>query len=245
MRREFVTLHSRYLSRDMHLLVYGEGGVPLLAFPTQDSMCGNLEDFGMVDTMADDIESGRCQLFTVDTVDRESWSDTAGDPAWRAARQEAYYDFIIEEVLPFVREKNGTGRLPVAMGFSMGGTHAAIVFLRRPELFSGVLAISGVYNSDYFFGSWMDGTLYENTPTEFLRHMPATHPYIRLYNEKKMVFCVGQGAWEEEGVRTLRDMEGSLRRLGVHAWCDYWGYDVNHDWPWWKKMIRYHLPDFF
>jgi len=25
---------------------------------------------------------------------------------------------------------------------------------------------------------------------------------------------------------------------------DLWGYDVNHDWPWWKKMIIYFLGKF-
>ena len=29
---------------------------------------------------------------------------------------------------------------------------------------------------------------------------------------------------------------------GIGAWCDFWGYDVEHDWPWWKKQIRYFLP---
>jgi len=31
-------------------------------------------------------------------------------------------------------------------------------------------------------------------------------------------------------------------RKGIHGWTDFWGYDVDHDWPWWKKQIRYFLP---
>jgi esterase/lipase superfamily enzyme len=22
---------------------------------------------------------------------------------------------------------------------------------------------------------------------------------------------------------------------------DYWGPDVNHDWPWWRRMLPYYL----
>lgn len=244
MQREPVTLYSTPLGKEMHLLVYGERGVPMLIFPTQDSLCTNMEDFGMIQTMQDWIDGGVFQVYVVDSNDQESWSNTQGDPARRAERQEQYYRFITEEVLPLIQKKNTSGKLPLVTGFSMGGTHAAIVFLRRPELFSGLLAISGVYNSDYFFGSWMNSTLYNNTPTEFIRHMPKDHPYIQLYNQKRLVFCVGQGAWEEDGIRTMKDLEGSMKHLGIHAWFDYWGYDVNHDWPWWKKMIRYHLPKF-
>jgi hypothetical protein len=28
----------------------------------------------------------------------------------------------------------------------------------------------------------------------------------------------------------------------VGAWCDFWGFDVSHDWPWWKRQIAYFLP---
>ena len=33
----------------------------------------------------------------------------------------------------------------------MGATHSVIVFFRRPELFSGILAMSGVYDARLFF----------------------------------------------------------------------------------------------
>ena len=37
-------------------------------------------------------------------------------------------------------------------------------------------------------------------------------------------------------------MREVLAAKGIHAWVDLWGYDVDHDWPWWKKQIRYFLP---
>ena len=32
-----------------------------------------------------------------------------------------------------------------------------------------------------------------------------------------------------------------LTRKGVSHWADYWGYDVNHDWPWWQKQLPYFI----
>lgn len=241
MYTEAVTQYSRFLDRDMHMMIYGHDGLPLLAFPTQDSMCRNYEDFGMIDCLQDFLDEGRLRLFVVDTVDRESWSLRDGDKSARAARQEQYFHYIAEESVPFILGRTG-GQLPMTTGFSMGANHALILFLRRPDLFSGVLALSGVYDTDVFFDGWMDETLYMSSPERFLPQMPADHPYVALYNRKTMILCVGQGAWEEDGVRSLKFLQSVFDEKGIHAWCDFWGWDVNHDWPWWFKQMRYFLP---
>ena len=90
----------------------------------------------------------------------------------------------------------------------------------------------------------MNSTLYDNSPERFLPNLPADHPYVGLYNARRMIFCVGQGAWEEDGVRTLRHLERVFAEKGIRAWCDFWGFDVNHDWPWWFRQMRYFLPRF-
>ena len=240
MQKEMITQYSQALNQEMHVMAYGHGGVPFLCFPTQDSMCRNYEDFGMTDQLADFIDGGRIQLFVVDTVDRESWSAKGSNPEWRAERQEQYFHYIVDEALPLIATRNpGT---PAVTGFSMGANHAVITFLRRPDLFRGVIALSGVYDTDYFFDGWMNPTLYESAPDRFLPGMRADHPYVALYNERKMILCVGQGAWEEDGVRSLKYLESVFREKGIHAWCDFWGGDVNHDWPWWFKQMRYFLP---
>lgn len=242
MNRELVTQRSTSLDRDMNVLVYGQSGHPVVVFPTQDAMCTNFEDFGMIDVLADFIEGGSIQLFCVDSVDKESWSDYGGDNEHRAAVQESYYHYIVDELVPFIHERTDSDVRPLTTGCSMGATHSVICTLRRPDLFQGCIALSGVYDASCFFGNWMNPTLYDNSPTHFLPNMPADHPYVDLYNHRQLVMCVGRGAWEEDGIRTLWAVEEEFRRLGVGAWCDFWGYDVNHDWPWWKKQIVYFLP---
>lgn len=235
-----ISWQSRHLRRNMTIKIYGELGVPLLIFPTQDAMSDNWENFGMIDTLSGFIDAGRIKLYCVDTVDKESWSDVLGDKGWRAARQEEYYNYIIEEVVPFIGEKN----LPVPVGCSLGALHAAIVFLRRPELFSGMLALSGIYDAKYFFDGWSNPLLYENSPTDFLANMPPEHPYVEVYNRKKIIICVGQGRWEDECRQTTSVMREIFADKKINAWTDFWGFDVDHDWVWWKKQIVYFMPQF-
>ena len=242
---ENICWYSGNLQRDMNVKIYGGGGLPLLIFPTQDAMSDNFENFGMIDTLKNFIDANKIQLFCVDTVDSESWSNIFGDKVWRAARQESYYNYIIEEVLPLIRNKNSSKKLPIAIGCSLGALHAAIVFLRRPELFGGMLAMSGVYDTKFLFDGWLNPTLYDNSPIEFLSNMPANHPYISIYNTKKIIFCIGQGRWEEEGLRTTAILKNIFAEKKINAWTDFWGYDVDHDWVWWKKQIVYFLPKFF
>ena len=90
MFKAMLTHHSSALDRDMHIMVYGEGGTPFLCFPTQNSMCRNYEEFGLIGQLEDYLDNGLLQLFVVDTVDAESWSLRGGDNVRRAAWQEQY-----------------------------------------------------------------------------------------------------------------------------------------------------------
>ena len=240
------TWYSARVNRHMNIKIYGWGGTPILVFPCQDSMSNNFADFGMIDTISDFINNGNVQLFCVDTIDTESWSDVNNwDKCHRSWRQECYYNYIIEEVVPFIMNNNNSGWLPVALGCSLGATHAAIVALRRPDLFGGCLAMSGAYDATYFFDGWMDENLYKNSPVNFVGDLPWDHWYLDLYRQRNIMLIVGQGAWEDEGRRTTAIMRDIFAAKGVNATCDFWGYDVDHDWPWWKVQIRYYLPRVF
>ena len=241
MDKKMVVRHSENLGEDLVVNVYGTAGQPVVAFAPQGQAPENLEEVGLVDELSDYLDAGVIQLFCVNNVDNESWGGT-GDAAERAARQEAYYQAVCDELVPLVHEVSGSDARPLALGFDLGATHAAIFALRRPDLFQGCVCLSGIYDARRYFGDWMDATLYDNTPCAFLPNMPADHPYVALYNQRQLLFCTGQEASEAESVRTTREIDANLVRLGVEAWCDYWGGDVSHTWFWWKKQIRYFLP---
>lgn len=241
MDKKTVVCASSALGRDMHVNVYGKKGLPVIAFPTLAAAPESLEEAGVIDELADYLDSGTIQLFCTQTVDDESWA-AEGDPADRAQRQEQFYHYVADELVPLVHKVTRRKVRPLALGFDMGATHAAIALLRRPDLFQGCMSLSGSYDARRYFGEWMDATLYDNTPCAFLPHMAPDHPYVAVYNQRQLLFCTGQDASEADSLRTTREIDGELRRLGVEAWCDFWGGDVTHTWPWWKKQLRYFLP---
>jgi esterase/lipase superfamily enzyme len=42
-------------------------------------------------------------------------------------------------------------------------------------------------------------------------------------------------------VADTRAMEEVLRAKGIPAIVDFWGEDVDHNWPWWRRMLPYYL----
>ena len=242
MQKRYFKEYSPHLGREMEFNVYGHGGKPVLVIPCQNGRFYDWEGFGMMDTLGDYLEQGRLQLFCLDTIDGETLSNVGGNPYDRIRRHEAWYQYVIEELVPRIREINGTGQDLLTTGFSMGAYHAGNFFFRRPDIFDSVIGLSGVYDTDAMYNGYMDELVYANDPCASIANMPEDHPYIALYNRRRIVFCVGQGAWEEPLLEGTRRLDGVLRSKGIHAWIDYWGYDVNHDWPWWRRQIRYFLP---
>lgn len=246
METQYFKQYSPALGRDMECKVYGHGGRPVLYIPCQDGRFYDFADLGMAGVWAPWIDSGRVMVFAVDTVDKETWSDKGGDPAWRARRYDQWVHYITDEMVPFMqdmaRRRNGWDGAPgiLAFGCSLGATHAANLYFRRPDQFDGLLALSGVYTADYGWDGYMDEVLYFNSPIHYLANMPADHPYIAQYNRHRAVICVGQGAWELP--ESTRQMQSICQDKGIDVWVDFWGWDCSHDWPWWYKQVQYFLP---
>ena len=234
---------SKHLHREMEFKTYGRSGKVCLAFPSQNGHFYDFENFHMTDTVAKWIEQGRLFLVCPDSIDEETWSDEGGDPRSRIERQEAWLHYIVDELLPRVRELAGAEDTDKAMvtGCSMGAVHAGNFFFRHPDRFDAVIGLSGVYNASYFFHGYSDDLVYANSPASFLSNMPEDHPYMELYRQSKMYFCVGQGAWEDDLLAGTRELDTILCQKGIPAVFDYWGYDVCHDWCWWQKQLPYFM----
>src|ERR1700743_1843437 len=110
------------LGRDMELLVFGHTGVPAVVFPTSQGRFYEFEDRGMVHAIVHKIENGELQLYCLDSVDSESWYNRNVPPRWRIARHVQYESYVMDEVLPLVRQKNWNPHL-ARLGGSSGGDH--------------------------------------------------------------------------------------------------------------------------
>lgn len=246
MQIQYERRYSPALRRDMEFKVFGHGGKAVLVFPCQNGRFFDYEDFGMVGIWRDWIESGRATLFCVDSVDAESWSAHGKDLEARAWRQEEYFRYIIDEVAPMALSWPGiSDDKLMATGNSMGGMHAGICYFRSPDRFDTMLSIAGALDTQIFFGGWMNDVLAMNSPCDLLERFADDDPRVELLRQGRMVAVIGQGRWEDELLPSNRRMADLLHRRGVPGWVDFWGHDVDHDWPWWYRMARYHLEKLF
>ena len=231
--------HSPAIGHEMRLRLYGHDGRPIVAFPPLDGVFTDFEDFGMVDSVIHLIDAGRLCIVAVDGIDRESWTNGAIQPADRARRHDDYDRYLVDELAPWVRERTGWQTMWTT-GCSMGGYHAANALFRHPEAFDGCVAISGLYQLRTFIGDYVDDAVYFNSPLLFL---PGLEDPLCLDRLRAATICVvaGQGAWDEDMLADARALGDVLAAKAIPAIIDIWGTDVNHDWPWWRRMLPYEL----
>ncbi len=237
---------SSHLNREMEFKVYGHAGKPVLFIPCQSGRFFDFENFKMLDHWAPFIESGSCTVYAADCIDDEAWAALGADNRWRIENHENWFRYITLELVPYIKhlsgERNGYDQGILTFGCSMGAMHAANLYYRRPDLFDSMFAISGLYDSQDFFGGYMDDLVYNNCPVNYLANMPADHPYMALYNRQKSLIVVGQGDWEGPLLESTRRLDTVCAQKGIHTRFEYWGYDVAHDWPWWFKMVAHYVP---
>ena len=236
--------HNPHLDRDMALKVYGHWGQPIIVFPCSRGRHFDYEGMGMVDAIAPFIDGGRIKLFCVDSIDADSWYDFGVSPTERNAQHERYDRYVTHEVVPFIRSHCNDDRLRIMTnGCSMGAYHAVNFFLRHPDLFAGTIALSGLYRLDrqeFAMGTDDLKHVYFNSPVSYLPGLSDPW-YLDHYRRSTIIVCVGQGAWESEAIEDTRALDHAFRNKSIDAWIDYWGHDVNHDWPWWYRQMNYFL----
>jgi esterase/lipase superfamily enzyme len=212
----------------MEMLRFGAAGVPLLAFPTSMGRFYQWEDFGLVPALADRIESGRLQLWCVDSVDGESWYARGRSPAERVRRHLDYERYILDDVLPAVPGA------PVTSGTSFGAFHAVLLCLRFPERFRGWVALSGVYDNSRWLDGYHDDLTYFTNPLAFL---PGLRDERYLGPLRGMDFKVVATGSDDPNMGDCVALAEDLREKGIQPRLDLWP-GWQHDWPYWQEMMR-------
>ena len=59
----------------------------------------------------------------------------------------------------------------VSLGCSFGGYHATNIALRHPDVFTGLLSMSGAFDMSNFLGGYYDQDCYFNLPTHYLPNL--------------------------------------------------------------------------
>lgn len=241
MKTEYHKWYSERLNRDMELKVYGHNGKPFIIFPCQNGRFYESEDFGMIGALSGLINDGRIKVFTIDGIDSESWANYEMHPYDRGIRYSQYEGYLMNEFVPFVRNHCRTPDIKIATaGFSMGGYHAANFFFKHPHVFDVTISLSAIYDLKMYVGDYVDNNVYYNSPILYLANLQDEN-LLNSIREGKIVISCGRGRWEEEMLADIAEIRVTLERKQIPAWIDLWGDDVDHDWPWWKKMMPYFI----
>ncbi len=236
MNREYHKWYSPRLGRDMELLVHGHAGVPVLVFPTSGGRFYEFEDRHMVSTLTGKIDNGEIQLFCVDSVDMESWYNKNVGPRWRIARHVQYDDYLIHEVVPLIRQKNWDSHL-VALGCSFGGFHATNLAFRHPDVFTGLLSMSGAFDMSNFLRGHYDDDVYYNTPTHYLANLSDPW-FFHHYRRNTYIFATG---WDDQCLGSNQHIDRILSEKNIPHKLYIWDSYNSHDWPTWQRMLLEYL----
>jgi esterase/lipase superfamily enzyme len=220
----------------MELLVFGHGGLPVVVFPSSGGRFFEFEDRGLIGAVWHRIESGDLQFFCVDSVDMESWYNRSVPPRWRVARHVQYDDYVIHEVVPLVRQKNWNQHM-VALGCSFGGYHALNAALRHPDVFTGMLSMSGAFDLAGFLGGYHDQDVYYNQPTQFLPNLSDPW-FLDHYRRNNWVLATG---WDDQCLGGNQHMDHLMNTKGIPHKLFIWDTWNSHDWPTWAQMIQQYL----
>lgn len=242
MNREYHCWYSPHVDRTMELLVFGHAGAKVLVFPTRDGRFFEYEDLGLVNSLAEKIEAGHLQLFCVDSIYHDNIYCNWRHPAERIQRHIQYEEYILNEVLPFMEDKN-PHECTIAHGCSLGAYQAANIAFRHPHLFKKLCAFSGRYDLtwavEYFnnlFDDYYDENIYFNTPTHFLPQLdnPLQLEYLQRMD---MVFTIGR---QDPFLNNNHRLSDILNSKGIaHEMYEWDG--RAHSVRYWRQMAPLYL----
>ena len=240
MERRTTAWFSQNLNIEMPLVAYGHAGYPLLMFPTAAADYLEYERFHLVEAISPFIERGQIRAYSINSVNRYSLLNDQMPPHLKAQLLTQFDRYVTDEVLPLIRRDTGhDDARPLTTGASLGAFLAANVYFKHPDLIRGVIAMSGSYDVKSYLQGFYDDNVYFNNPADYIPNLNDDH-YLPLLQKADAIFILsGQGSYEApERSRHLSDL---LRAKQIPHTLDLWGHDVNHDWPWWRKMLPHTL----
>ena len=155
-------------------------------------------------------------------------------------RHQLFERFVIDELVPWIRQDCHTPNIRVAVsGCSLGAFYAANFALKFPEEFPYALCMSGRYEMRHFTDGFQNGDVYFNNPLAYVAGMDgAALERVRERPPNPRLRPGRLGGGLHRGDQALADL---LQAKGISHSRDIWGRDVSHQWPWWRRQARYHL----
>jgi esterase/lipase superfamily enzyme len=243
MERNLTAWYSPALNKEMPVAVYGHYGFALLLIPTAAADYLEYERFQLIDQIAPFVEAGKLKVFSVNSINTESWLNNHMDPRHKAIRHEQFNEYIYNEVVHFIRNNTSPETPIYTCGASFGALHSANLFFKRPDIISGCIAMSGVYDLTEYTKGYFDETVYFNSPIHYLPNLTNHTILEQIRRSSHVHFLTGSGAYEDPEAN--RRFGGVLYNKGIHYEMDIWGTEWRHDWPTWKAMLPQYIASRF
>ena len=237
MQREITSWYSPSLNRDMPVVSYGHFGPAILLIPTAAADFLEYERFQMIDVLAPFIEEGKIKVFSINSINKESWLNNEMLPEHKAIRHNDFNYYGFNEVVPFIRNNTSNDTFIFTCGASLGALHAMNLFLKKPDLINGTISMSGVYDlTEYTKGYW-DEQVYYNSPIHYMPNLTDAWYLDKIRASRHIHIYTGSGSYEDPEAN--RRFSQVLWDKGIGHDLDIWGADINHDWPTWRAMLPY------
>lgn len=161
---------SPSLGKKMEITVFGNGGTPVLIFPSEEGGMGEWNEAGIMDALDEQITEEYNQFYCVNSVAEESLLRKDAEPSVRLRRQMQYEQYIIDEVIPYIRDKNSNPYL-IFSGAFLGAYYALLFGLKYPKKVNKVIGISGTYDIKPYLDGFYDDNVYYNNPVDFVPNL--------------------------------------------------------------------------
>lgn len=243
MKKEISGWYSPSLNKEMPIVSYGDKGFALLLIPTAAADYLEYERFQLIDVLAPYINSGKVRVFSIDSINEESWLNNKMLGEHKAIRHNQFNNYIFNEVIPFIKNNTDEGTKIITCGASFGALHSMNLFLKRPDIIDGVLAMSGVYNlSDYSKGFY-DEQVYFNSPMHYMPNLENHEILEQIRKSNHIIIATGSGDYEDPDAS--KEFAGVLYNKGITYKLDVWGNEWKHDWPTWRAMVPFYVETCF
>ena len=171
MHREIHQWYSPSLNKNMEIGIWGHFGFALLMLPTAAADYLEYERFLMMDVLDNQINSGKVKVFSINSINAESWLNRHMHPRHKAIRHQQFNNYVFNEVVPFIKTMTSPDTPIIVTGASLGALHSANLYFKRPDLLDGVIAMSGVYDLQTYTDGYYDEDVYFNSRVSYLRNL--------------------------------------------------------------------------
>ncbi len=243
MKRELTNWYSPALKKDMPIATYGHYGFALLLIPTAAADYLEYERFQLINSIAPFINNGKVKVFSINSINNESWMNNEMLGEHKAIRQNQFNQYVFNEVIPFIKNSTSNETPIITCGASFGALHSINLFLKRPDLINGVIAMSGVYNLMEYTKGFYDEQVYFNSPAHYMPNLTNHDMLQQIRTSHHIHLLSGSGA--HEAPDAARAFAGVLYNKNINYELDIWGSEWRHDWETWREMLPVYLESRF